>query len=406
MRFDFPNASGDTLSGKLELPLDEPRAFALFAHCFTCSKDVIAAHAIAKALASAGIGVLRFDFTGLGNSQGDFSNTNFSSNVDDLHSACSHLAKKYAMPELLIGHSLGGAAVLKAAVDIEEVKAVVTIAAPSELSHLSDLLVSKNQTIEREGQARVNLAGRTFTVKKQLLEDLQKTELLEGVEGFRKALLVMHAPLDDTVSIEHAGRIFQAARHPKSFVSLDSADHLLTNDRDGHYAARVIAAWADRYLTPAGRENETIPKKTVVVRSRQQTRFTQDVFTADHHVLADEPRRLKGNNLGMNPYEFVLAGLGACTSMTLRMYADRKDIPLAGVEVRLQHDRVHADDCEHCQSTSGKIDRIRKSIHLSGDLSDDQKNRLYEIAEKCPVNKTLQSETFMERKDQLDLDEE
>lgn len=406
MRFDFPNASGNTLSGKLELPLDEPRAFALFAHCFTCSKDVIAAHAISKALASAGIGVLRFDFTGLGNSQGDFSNTNFSSNVDDLHSACSHLAKKYAMPELLIGHSLGGAAVLKAAVDLEEVKAVVTIAAPSELSHLSDMLVSKNETIEREGQARVNLAGRTFTVKKQLLEDLQKTELLEGVEGFRKALLVMHAPLDDTVAIEHAGRIFQAAKHPKSFVSLDSADHLLTRDRDGHYAAGVIAAWADRYLTPAARENETIPKKTVVVRSRQQTRFTQDVFTADHHVLADEPRRLKGNNLGMNPYEFVLAGLGACTSMTLRMYAERKEIPLSGVEVRLQHDRVHADDCEHCQSTSGKIDRIRKSIHLSGDLSDDQKNRLYEIAEKCPVNKTLQSETLMERKEQLDLDEE
>jgi len=406
MRFDFPNASGDTLSGKLELPRDEPRAFALFAHCFTCSKDVIAAHAISKALASAGIGVLRFDFTGLGNSQGDFSNTNFSSNVDDLRSACDHLGEKYRMPELLIGHSLGGAAVLKAALDLEEVRAVVTIAAPSELSHLSDMLESKNETIEREGQARVNLAGRTFTVKKQLLEDLRQTELLKGVEGFRKALLVMHAPHDDTVSIEHAGRIFQAAKHPKSFVSLDSADHLLTRDFDGRYAAKVIAAWADRYLSPSGRENEEIPKKTVVVRSRQQTKFTQDVLTADHHVLADEPRSVKGNNLGMNPYEFVLAGLGACTSMTLRMYADRKDIPLAGVEVRLQHDKIHAEDCKNCQSTSGKIDRIRKSIHLSGELSDEQRERLYEIAEKCPVNKTLQSETIIERRDKLDLDEE
>ena len=406
MRFDFPNASGDTLSGKLELPRDEPRAFALFAHCFTCSKDVIAAHAISKALASAGIGVLRFDFTGLGNSQGDFSNTNFSSNVDDLRSACDHLGEKYRMPELLIGHSLGGAAVLKAALDLEEVRAVVTIAAPSELSHLSDMLESKNETIEREGQARVNLAGRTFTVKKQLLEDLRQTELLKGVEGFRKALLVMHAPHDDTVSIEHAGRIFQASKHPKSFVSLDSADHLLTRDFDGRYAAKVIAAWADRYLSPSGRENEEIPKKTVVVRSRQQTKFTQDVLTADHHVLADEPRSVKGNNLGMNPYEFVLAGLGACTSMTLRMYADRKDIPLAGVEVRLQHDKIHAEDCKNCQSTSGKIDRIRKSIHLSGELSDEQRERLYEIAEKCPVNKTLQSETIIERRDKLDLDEE
>ncbi len=406
MRFDFPNASGDTLSGKLELPRDEPRAFALFAHCFTCSKDVIAAHAISKALASAGIGVLRFDFTGLGNSQGDFSNTNFSSNVDDLRRACAHLAEKHAMPELLIGHSLGGAAVLKAAVDLEGVKAVVTIAAPSELTHLSDMLESRSETIEAEGQARVNLAGRTFTVKKQLLEDLQRTELLKGVEGFRKALLVMHAPLDNTVSIEHAGRIFQAAKHPKSFVSLDSADHLLSRDFDGRYAAKVIAAWADRYLTPAGREKEEIPRKTVVVRSRQQAKFTQDIITADHHLLADEPRSAKGNNLGMNPYEFVLAGLGACTSMTLRMYADRKDIPLAGVEVRLQHDKIHAEDCKNCQSTSGKIDRIRKSIHLSGELSEEQKTRLYEIAEKCPVNRTLQSETVMERKEELDLDEE
>lgn len=256
LKFDFPNSQGDMLSGRLELPATTPRAYALFAHCFTCSKDFIAANVFAKTLAESGIGVLRFDFTGLGNSQGDFSNTNFSSNIEDLVSGCSHLAKEYEAPELLIGHSLGGAAVLKAAAQMEHVKAVVTIAAPSDVEHLAQLFRDDLETIEKEGEAKVMLAGRRFTIKKQLFDDIKETELLESVRTFRKALLVMHAPLDNVVSINHAEKIFKAARHPKSFITLDSADHLLSRRSDARYAARVCAAWVDRYLSSAAAEKQ------------------------------------------------------------------------------------------------------------------------------------------------------
>jgi putative redox protein len=399
MRFDFPNRQGEILSGKLELPPVSPRAFALFAHCFTCSKNVVAAHVISKTLAAAGIGVLRFDFTGLGNSQGDFANTNFSSNVDDLLSACTHLGEKYTAPELLIGHSLGGAAVLKAATQMEHVKAVVTIAAPSDLSHVNRLLQDDIDTIEKQGEAEVRLAERSFTIKKQFLDDINETELLDGVKSFRKSLLVMHAPLDQTVSIDHAAAIFMAAKHPKSFVTLDSADHLLSNKRDGRYAAKVIAAWVDRYISSVTEERVNAEKGTVRVRSRKGTKFTQDVATSDHYLVADEPLSAKGDNLGMNPYELLLAALGACTSMTMKMYAERKGMPLEEVVVELKHEKIHVEDCENCEKTeSGKIDRILKSITLSGQLSEEQKQRLHEIAEKCPVNKTLQSDIVIENR--------
>ncbi len=251
LKFDFPNNRGEMLSGKLELPGTTPRAFALFAHCFTCSKDFIAPNIFAKTLAESGIGVLRFDFTGLGNSQGDFSNTNFSSNIEDLISGCSQLAKEFQAPELLIGHSLGGAAVLKAAAQLKHVKAVVTIAAPSDLDHFAQLFKDHLETIEQKGAADILVAGRRFTIKKQLLDDIKETELLESVRTFRKALLVMHAPLDNVVSIHHAEQIFTAARHPKSFITLDTADHLLSRRSDARYAAKVCAAWADRYLSAA-----------------------------------------------------------------------------------------------------------------------------------------------------------
>ncbi len=255
LKFDFPNSRGEMLSGKLELPASTPRAYAIFAHCFTCSKDFIAPNIFAKTLAKSGIGVLRFDFTGLGNSQGDFSNTNFSSNIEDLISACSHLAKEFQAPELLIGHSLGGAAVLKAAAQLRQVKAVVTIAAPSDLDHLAQLFKDSLQTIEEKGEADVLVAGRKFTIKRQLLEDVKQTGLLESVRTFRKALLVMHAPLDNVVAIHHAEQIFRAAKHPKSFISLDTADHLLSRRSDARYAANVCAAWADRYLTAGADED-------------------------------------------------------------------------------------------------------------------------------------------------------
>jgi len=395
MRFDFPNRNGEILSGKLELPPSSPRAFALFAHCFTCSKDIIAAHVISKTLAAAGIGVLRFDFTGLGNSQGDFSNTNFSSNVEDLLSACDYLGEKYEFPELLIGHSLGGAAVLKAATKIKYARAVVTIAAPSDVRHVHHLLQTDIGTIEEEGKADVQLAGRSFTVRKQFLDDVNETELLEGIRKFRKALLVMHAPLDKIVSIDHSSAIFKAAKHPKSFVTLDSADHLLSNKRDGRYAAAVIAAWVDRYISSVPEEKVRAEKGTVRVRSRKGAKYTQDIATLDHQLVADEPTSARGDNLGMNPYELLLAALGACTSMTLAMYAERKGMPLEEVEVKLQHEKIHAKDCANCETSNGKIDRIYKTISLSGPLSDEQKQRLHEIAEKCPVNKTLKSEIDM-----------
>jgi putative redox protein len=392
VKVDFPNKQGEILSGNLELPGATPRTYALFAHCFTCSKDFIAAHVIAKTLAKKGIGVLRFDFTGLGNSQGDFSNTNFSSNIEDLICACTYLAKEYGEPELLIGHSLGG---LKAAEQMEHVKAVVTIAAPSDVQHLTRLFGNDIKTIEQKGEANITLAGRSFTVKKQFLDDIKGTRLLEGIHSFRKALLVMHAPFDKFVSIDHAEKIFKAAKHPKSFITLDSADHLLSRRSDARYVAKVCAAWVDRYLSAAAEEQD-IAEKVVLVHSRRGARFTQDIRTNDHHLVADEPLSSKGNNLGMNPYELLLAGLGACTSMTMKMYADRKGIPLEDVVVELQHEKIHAEDCEQCKSKSGKIDKIFKTIELSGQLSDEQKKHLLEIAEKCPVSRTLKSDIIVE----------
>ena len=396
MRFTFQNKAGETLAGRLELPAGTPRAFALFAHCFTCSKDVVAAQVISRELAQHGIAVLRFDFTGLGNSQGDFSNTNFSSNAEDLVSACLHLEKEFRPVEVLIGHSLGGAAVLQAATQLKSVAAVVTIGAPSDPAHIEQVLQNDLGTIREDGKAEVTLAGRSFTIKKQFLDDIKETKLLQGVRTFRKALLVMHAPLDNIVSIDHAATLFLAAKHPKSFVTLDNADHLLSREKDGQYAAAVIAAWVDRYISRSFPAKEEGEEGVVTVRSRAGSRFTQDIMTEHHHVVADEPLSAKGDNLGMNPYEFLLAGLGACTSMTLTMYAAHKDIPLEGVEVKLKHEKIHAEHCEDCESGSAKIDTISKIITLYGPLTDQQKKRLYQIAEKCPVNRTLKSDIHME----------
>lgn len=395
MKFDFLNSKGEKLSGRLETPKGEPRAYALFAHCFTCSKDIIAASTIARELTNHGIAVLRFDFTGLGNSEGDFSNTNFSSNVEDLVAACSAIKQQYQAPEILIGHSLGGAAVLKAASLLDEVKAVVTVAAPSSVKHVTGLFQESVDEIKSEGQAKVQLAGRPFVIKKQFVDDLGETELLSDIANFKKSLLVLHSPTDNTVSIDHAAKIFQAAKHPKSFISLDSADHLLMNKNDAAYVALTIGAWVDRYL-----DKIDIPKNPqrgiehgdVIVQSRPNHKFTQDIFSDSNHLIADEPLRLKGNNLGMNPYELLLSALGACTSMTMRMYADRKKMNLDQVQVHLNHKKIHAEDCQECATKDGLVDQIHKKILISGDLSEEEKTRIFEIAEKCPVNRTLKSE--------------
>jgi len=392
MRFDFKNKEGHILSGRLEMPSSKPRAIALFAHCFTCSKDIIAPNVISKTLIESGIAVLRFDFTGLGNSQGDFSNTNFSSNVEDLVSACSELSAKVMAPKILIGHSLGGAAVLRAAQKLNNVKAVVTIGAPSSTDHVKHLFQQDLEKIKEKGEAKVNLAGREFTIKKQFIDDISELNILEGVKTFKKALLVMHAPLDDTVGIEHASKIFTAAKHPKSFISLDESGHLLMNRRDAAYAGQVISAWVGRYISPAQEQKMSVKDKEVVVVSRDGSKFTHDIWTKDHHLVSDEPLSIGGDHLGLNPYELVLAGLGSCTSMTMKMYAEHKGIPLEKVRVSLKHEKIHPKDCAECETASGKIDRIEKEIFIEGDLTDEQKTKLLEIAEKCPVNRTLKSE--------------
>jgi putative redox protein len=390
-RLDFVGSGGEKLAARLDRPIGVERGTALFAHCFTCSKDLAAASRISRALAERGFAVLRFDFTGLGHSEGEFANTNFSSNVEDLVHAAEALRARGTPPGLLIGHSLGGAAVLAAAGRIPEVRAVATLGAPADPSHVEKLFTHAREQIEREGQAEVDLAGRRFTIRRQLLVDLESQRLADSIAGLRRALLVMHAPLDDTVGIENASRIFQAARHPKSFVSLDGADHLLTRKQDAEYAAEVLSAWAGRFLaTPEA--GPSAAGDEVVVREVEPSRFAQDIAVGAHALRADEPRSLGGDDTGPTPYGLLLAALGACTAMTVRLYARRKQWPLEGVEVRLRHDKIHAADCAECETQAAKIDRIEKGIVLQGELSDEQRERLLEIADRCPVHRTLQSE--------------
>ena len=395
-RFEFQNDTGERLAGLLERPDGRIAAHALFAHCFTCSKDIAAASRISRALAGQGIAVLRFDFTGLGHSEGEFANTNFSSNVADLRSAAEAMAKQLGQaPELLIGHSLGGAAVLAAAGDIPEVKAVVTIGAPSEPAHVAHLLKDKQAEIAIEGEAEVDLAGRRFTIKRQFLHDIESQRLAERIRSMGKALLVLHSPVDEIVAIDNAAAIFVAARHPKSFISLDKADHLLTRRADSEYVAATIGAWARRYLLDSIRSaaptRPQLGEGELLVEERDR-KFAQDVYTAKHHLQADEPSSVGGTDSGPSPYELLLAALGSCTAMTVRMYATRKRLDLTRVAVRLKHDKIHAEDCEHCETREGRLDRIERKLELSGDLSDDERNDCLRIADRCPVHRTLQSE--------------
>lgn len=390
----FPGAFGTPLAARLDLPDEMPRAYALFAHCFTCSKDSLAASRIASALTARGFGVLRFDFTGLGGSDGDFGNTNFSSNVADLVAAANWLRSTHAAPAILIGHSLGGAAVLAAAHDIPEAVAVATIGAPYDPGHVQHLLGDAAPTILADGEAAVTLAGRTFTIRKQFLDDLASQSGQQRIGALRKALLVLHSPRDTTVDIGNAARIFVAAKHPKSFVSLDTADHLLTGKADAVYVADVLAAWASRYIKAAEAPVTTAPGMPGVVHVSEthEGKFTQAVSVGSHHTRADEPASVGGDDSGFTPYDLLLAGLGACTSMTIRMYAEQKKWPLEHVTVRLKHQKIHAQDCAECETREGKIDRIEREIELIGALDDAQRSRLMEIADKCPVHRTLHSE--------------
>ncbi|MBT8300801.1 MAG: bifunctional alpha/beta hydrolase/OsmC family protein [Maribacter sp.] len=393
-KIEFKNKEGHSLVGRLELPVHQhPHNFAIFAHCFTCNKNLAAVRNIGKALTSNGFGVLRFDFTGLGESEGDFGDTNFSGNVEDLIAAATFLKSNYSAPSLLIGHSLGGAAVIYAAARVNSVKAVATIGAPSNPKHVQHLLRSSLQEITQKGKAIVNLSGRDFTIKKQFLDDLEHTALPETVKNLRKPLLIMHSPQDNTVGIKNAEEIYKAAHHPKSFISLDGADHLLMNKKDSIYAGEVISGWAKRYLDIA--DSAVLPKtKHQVVASLDfEDGFTTEMKVGNHYMTADEPTSYGGNDFGPSPYELVSAGLSACTVMTLQMYAKRKEWHIDNVEVHTTYSKTHALDCEDCESSNAKIDTFQREIKITGDFTDKQLQRLLQIADKCPVHKTFHSQT-------------
>ncbi|MGJ8587986.1 MAG: bifunctional alpha/beta hydrolase/OsmC family protein [Yoonia sp.] len=388
-KLTFTGHGGDTLAARLDLPNGPHLATALFAHCFTCSKDITAARRIAARLSAMGIAVLRFDFTGLGHSEGEFENTSFTSNVDDLIAADKALAARGMAPSLLIGHSLGGAAVLKAAPMLQGIKAVVTIGAPFDPSHVTHNFASALPEIADRGVAEVTLGGRPFRIGKAFVEDVSKTNLKASIKKLGAALLVLHAPRDATVGIENAADIFLAAKHPKSFVTLDDADHLITRPADAEYAADVIATWSKRYLKLAEpKAQDAVPEGIMRVTEADADGFLQDIQSGPHHLLADEPTEYGGMNKGLSPYGLVSAGLGACTSMTIRMYARRKGWPLTGVSVDIAHGKQHAADA--ADPADAKVDHFNRTIRLEGDLNAEQRARLLEIADKCPVHRTLE----------------
>jgi putative redox protein len=391
-KVSFSNAEEQELVGRLELPVDQhPHNFVIFAHCFTCNKNLSAVKNISRELTSNGFGVLRFDFTGLGESEGDFENTNFSGNVEDLISASNYLKEKHSAPTLLIGHSLGGAAAIFAASKIESVKAVATIGAPSNPKHVKHLIQSSVEEIKTNGKANVNIGGRPFTIKKQFLDDIETKSLPEVAKNLRKALLVMHSPQDITVGIENAEEIYVAARHPKSFVTLDGADHLLMKKEDSSYVGSVISNWAKRYVSISKIEALTTNYQ-VIASLNTSDGFSTQMRVGNHFMMADEPTSYGGNDFGPSPYELVSAGLSACTAMTIQMYVKRKGWDLQNVEVHTNYEKTHASDCENCENTSAKIDAFNRKIKLTGNLDNTQIKKILQIADKCPVHKTLHNE--------------
>ena len=401
-KITFAGADGDQLAARLDLPEGKPQAYALWAHCFSCTKDIFAASRVAGGLTAHGIAVLRFDFTGLGASEGDFANTNFSSNVGDLVAAADHLRDNFEAPKMLIGHSLGGAAVLAGAGRVPEAVAVCTIGAPADPAHVAHHFQAQRAEIEEKGEAEVLLVGRPFRIKKQFLEDIESQKLEQDIAAMKKALLVFHSPVDAIVGIDNAARIFQAAKHPKSFVSLDDADHLLSRKEDVAYVADIIAVWAARYICSAAAAGTaaaavTAQPGTVVVAETGQGKFANARSVGGRHsLLADEPTDYGGTDTGPTPYDLVLAGLGACKTMTMRMYAERKGFPLDRARVTLKHDKIHADDCAACETEDGHIDRIEAEIEVIGDMDTETRRKIAVIAEKCPVHRTLQSEVVIE----------
>jgi uncharacterized OsmC-like protein/pimeloyl-ACP methyl ester carboxylesterase len=392
----FRNDDGDTLTGLIDEPAGRPRAWALFAHCFTCTKHAKAAVNIARVLADHGYAVMRFDFTGLGQSEGDFAETNFSSNVSDLLAAVRYLGEEYESPRLLVGHSLGGTAVLQAAAELETVRAVATIGSPADPEHVARLFADDRERIREEGEAEVDLGGRTFRIRKQFLDDLGSHDLPKAVGELRRPLLILHSPVDTVVDIENATRLFTNAMHPKSFVSLDQADHLMTSGTDSRYAGRVLAAWAAKYLDIDRAVLQLDADPGVAVSRTGASGFRSDVSLSGHTLIADEPEDYGGTDMGPTPYDLLSGALATCTSMTIRMYADHKKLPVDSVTVSVRHDKIHAKDCEDCEQEDGKIDHFRRELSVEGDLTDEQRQRILQIADRCPVHKTLHGDVHVQ----------
>ncbi|MEL7147215.1 MAG: alpha/beta fold hydrolase [Bacteroidota bacterium] len=391
VRIKFPNEQGLLLSARLELPVSgRPKAYAVFAHCFTCSKNLNAVGHISSALTAKGIAVLRFDFTGLGQSEGEFADSNFSSQISDLIAAYQYLEENHVAPQIFIGHSLGGAAVLHAAGLLPSLKAVVTIGAPADPPHVKHLFTSNLEEIVENGEATVNIGGRPFKIKKQFIDDLEQADATERIKDLNKALLILHSPQDTTVGIENAAQIYTAARHPKSFISLDGADHLMTREVDSLYVGEVISSWVVRYI--ALPSDDPLETDDQVVVKTHESGYTTDMLVGGHAMIADEPTDVGGSNLGPSPYGYLAAALGSCTSMTLRMYADHKKWDLKEVTVHLSHNKKHSVDCDNCEQKGAKIDHFERVIELEGNLDDSQRQRLLEIADKCPVHRTLHSD--------------
>lgn len=396
-KVSFPNSKGEEIAAVIDFPFDQkPSAYAILAHCFTCSKNFNGVRNVSHGLTQNGIAVMRFDFTGLGESSGDFSDTNFTTNIEDLKAAYQFMETEYEAPEILLGHSLGGAAVLYAGAELDKVKAIVTIAAPSTPDHVTHLIKDKIPEIEEKGKAKVNLAGREFEIEKHFLESLKRKTIKEVMKGNRgKALLVMHSPQDKLVEIANARRIYESGHHPKSFITLNNADHLLTKKSDAQYAGRIVAEWVKKYVEE---------QEKVVVRSKShvaaeldvEDNFTTYIKAGRHDLVADEPEKVGGDDYGPDPYALIASGLAACTAMTVKMYAQRKGWALTDIKVHVDHAKDYAHDCKEQQDSSSKIDVFTRTVEFIGDLTDDQKKKLLQIANKCPVHKTLKNASAIE----------